>query len=168
MYSTGAAERSNRPVCLPERRLWLGAALATGLLAATGASWAAKPLVEVWKSPTCGCCGDWIEHLKASGFQVKVNEVPNAAPVRARLGVAERYGSCHTALVDGYALEGHVPAREIHRLLKEKPAAIGLAVPGMPIGSPGMDGPAYNGRKDPYDVLLIQKGGSAKVYAQYR
>jgi len=168
MDGNGVVARGSRRGVRVRRRQWLAGTLAFGLLGATGASWAAKPVVEVWKSPTCGCCGDWIEHLKASGFAVKVNEVSSAAPMRARLGIADRYGSCHTALVDGYALEGHVPAREIRRLLKEKPAGIGLAVPGMPIGSPGMDGPEYNGRKDAYDVLLVEKGGGAKVFAQYR
>ena len=136
--------------------------------AARAAATAAAPVVEVWKSPTCGCCGDWIKHLEASGFKVKVNEVPDTAPVRARVGIAARYGSCHTALVGGYALEGHVPAREIRRLLKERPDALGLAVPGMPIGSPGMDGPEYKGQKQPYDVVLLAQGGGASVYASYR
>jgi hypothetical protein len=125
------------------------------------------PLVEVWKSPTCGCCKDWIRHMEDNGFRVKANDSGNTA-ARARLRVAEKFGSCHTAQVGGYALEGHVPAAEVHRLLKEKPAAVGLAVPGMPIGSPGMDGPEYGGRKDPYDVLLIQANGSAAVYRSYR
>lgn len=155
------------------RRTWLGAALAGLAGVATGLARANAPAgsagtVEVWKSPTCGCCGDWIKHLQANGFQVKVNDVPDTAPVRARAGIAERYGSCHTALVGGYALEGHVPAREIRRLLKERPTAVGLAVPGMPVGSPGMDGPEYKGVKHPYDVVLLQKGGGASVFASYR
>lgn len=128
---------------------------------------ASAPLVEVWKSPTCGCCKDWITHLESNGFRTKVNETGNTA-MRSRLGLDMKYGSCHTGLVDGYALEGHVPAREIRRLLKERPAAIGLAVPGMPVGSPGMDGPDYGGQKDPYDVLLLRKDGSALTYQSYR
>ncbi len=84
--------------------------------------------------------------------------------MRGRLGVALKYGSCHTARVGGYAIEGHVPAADIRRLLKERPQAIGLAVPGMPVGSPGMDGPEYEGRKDPYNVLLIMADGSASIY----
>ena len=127
------------------------------------------PLVEVWKSPTCGCCGDWIQHMQANGFRVKVNEVDNTAPVRKRVGFAEKFGSCHTATVGGYALEGHVPAREVKRLLADKPrGVVGIAVPGMPIGSPGMDGPAYGGKKDPYDVVLVKRDGSAAVYQSYR
>lgn len=126
-----------------------------------------KPLVEVWKDPNCGCCVDWVRHLEANGFAVRLYDTGNAT-MRARLGIAPTYGSCHTARVGGYAIEGHVPAREMHRLLKEKPAGIGLAVPGMPVGSPGMDGPEYNGRKDRYDVLLLAAGGGASVYQSYR
>lgn len=133
-------------------------------------SWAAgktaKTPIEVWKDPSCGCCKDWVSYLEANGFAVKVNETGNNA-VRLRLGIAAQYGSCHTALVAGYAIEGHVPVREIRRLLAEKPSAIGLAAPGMPLGSPGMDGPAYGGRKSQYDVLLLARDGSAKVYQRY-
>jgi hypothetical protein len=124
-------------------------------------------LVEVWKDPNCGCCKFWIAHLEQNGFAVKVNETSNAAAMRAKLGIPDTLGSCHTALVGGYAIEGHVPAREIQRLLKEKPAAVGLSVPGMPIGSPGMDLPAYNGRRDAYDVVLVTRGGAPRVYASY-
>lgn len=106
-------------------------------------------------------------HLKAHGFRTQVHDVGNTT-MRARLGIAAEFGSCHTAIVDGYALEGHVPASEVLRLLKERPQAIGLAVPGMPVGSPGMDGPVYNGRKDPYDVVLIGKNGRGSVYRSYR
>ena len=125
------------------------------------------PLVKVWKSPTCGCCKDWITHLEANGFSVTSYDVGNG-DARARLGMPVRFGSCHTAEVDGYAIEGHVPAREIHRLLDEKPEAIGLSVPAMPRGSPGMDGPAYRGVRDPYDVLLIGPDGTASVFQSYR
>lgn len=122
-----------------------------------------KPLIEVWKNPTCGCCKDWVAHLEANGFATKVNETDNSA-TRSRLGVADAYASCHTALIEGYAVEGHVPAPDIRRLLKERPDAIGLAVPGMVIGSPGMDGPAYGGRRDSYSVLLLSKSGGATDY----
>lgn len=129
-----------------------------------------RPVVEVWKTASCGCCHDWIAHLQASGFDVKAHDVSDATKrdYRQRLGLADKFGSCHTALIGGYVLEGHVPAREIHRLLKEKPVAVGLAVPGMPVGSPGMDGPEYGGRKDPYDVLLVRRGGTASVFQSYR
>lgn len=123
--------------------------------------------VEMWKNAGCGCCKDWVAHLEAEGFSVRSYDSGNAA-VRAKLGMPERYGSCHTALVDGYVLEGHVPAREIRRLLAQRPAALGLAVPQMPIGSPGMDGPVYGGRRDPYDVLLVARDGRASVYQAYR
>ena len=104
--------------------------------------------------------------MEGHGFTVKVNDSGNTA-VRKRLKVAEKYGSCHTALVGGYVIEGHVPARDIQRLLKVRPAALGLAVPGMPIGSPGMDGPDYGNQKDPYDVLLLRADGSAAVFASH-
>ena len=105
--------------------------------------------------------------MQKSGFDVRVHDTGNTA-ARTRLGIPEKLGSCHTGLVAGYALEGHVPVREIQRLLREKPNAIGLTVPGMPIGSPGMDGDIYQGRKDPFDVLLIAKNGSTRIYQSYR
>jgi len=143
-------------------------ALMLPLLAFLPAAFAAPPTrVEVWKGPTCGCCHDWIAQLQANGFAVIAHDDGNTA-ARQRLGIPIRYGSCHTALVEGYALEGHVPAREIKRLLRERPRAAGLAVPSMPVGSPGMDGPAYRGRQDPYDVLLVAADGSASVYQSYR
>ena len=122
--------------------------------------------VQVWKDPNCGCCQDWIVHLEKNGFRTQTFDTGNAA-IRSRLGMPQKYGSCHTALVGGYVIEGHVPAREIQRLLREKPQAVGLSVPRMPVGSPGMDGPAYGGRKDPYKVLLIAKDGSATVFQTY-
>lgn len=142
--------------------------LASPLLAARGAQAAPGPVVQVWKDPSCGCCGDWMRHLQAAGFQTQVHEVGNTA-ARKRLKMPEKLASCHTALVAGYTLEGHVPAREIQRLLRDKPAGVvGLAVPGMPVGSPGMDGPAYGGRQDAYDVLLVAADGSTRVYQSYR
>lgn len=128
---------------------------------------AAKPRVGVWKSPNCGCCRDWIAHLQANGFAVTAFDAGNT-DVRAQFGMPLQYGACHTGRIDGYALEGHVPAREVHRLLREKPQALGLAVPAMPLGSPGMDGPEYGARRDPYDVLLVQRDGKASVYQSYR
>lgn len=125
-----------------------------------------KVLVEVWKDPNCGCCKDWVSHLQANGFAVKVNETGNSA-MRQRLGIPQKLGSCHTALVGGYAIEGHVPAADIRRLLKDKPQAVGLTVPGMPVGSPGMDGAIYGNRRDPYDVLLVLKSGDTRVFSSY-
>jgi len=148
------------------RRALLRGGFALGL--APLAVWAAEPVgeVQVWKDPSCGCCKDWIAHMQASGFPVRVHEQGNNA-ARSRLGLPRQYGSCHTALVGGYVVEGHVPVADIQRLLRERPQALGLAVPGMPIGSPGMDGPAYGGRRNPYQVLLIGKDGSARVFNSY-
>lgn len=155
---------------MPARRRWLGAGAGAALAAwlpVTALAAVPQPvLVEVWKDPSCGCCGDWIKHLQAQGFAVKVNDTGNTA-MRKRLGIDIKFGSCHTALVGGYAVEGHVPAREIRRLLKERPAALGLAVPGMPVGSPGMDGPAYGGRRDAYDTLLVQRDGGSQVFRRH-
>jgi hypothetical protein len=125
-----------------------------------------KSIIEIWKSPTCGCCNDWIKHLEASGFKTRAYDQGNTAK-RRELGMPTQYGSCHTALIDGYVIEGHVPAREIKRLLREKPKALGLAVPEMPIGTPGMDGPEYGGQLDPYNVLLIRQDGTSRVYQAY-
>ena len=148
------------------RRGILGVTLALVALPVAYAQ-ATRPKVEVWKGPTCGCCNDWIRHIEANGFQVQSHDSGNA-DVRARLGMPVKYGSCHTARVGGYVLEGHVPAREIQRLLREKPRAVGLAVPGMPVGSPGMDGPEYKGRKDAYQVLLVARDGTATPYQAYQ
>lgn len=165
---------SDHSARLSHRRQWLATALpllGAGLAAvlAPRLAKAAAPTsvpVEVWKDPQCGCCQDWVDHMQANGFAVKVHETGNNA-VRARLGLPQKLGSCHTALVGGYLLEGHVPASDVHALLKQKPKALGLAVPGMPVGSPGMDGAVYGGRKDPYDVLLVAHDGSTRVFKSY-
>lgn len=130
------------------------------------ASWAAPttPVIDVYKSPTCGCCNKWIDHLKTNGFTVRSHDTDNVTQHKVRLGVPPGYGSCHTAEVNGYVIEGHVPAREIKRLLKEKPRARGLVVPAMPVGSPGMEA---DGRKDPYKVFLVNRNGSTRTYVQY-
>ena len=119
--------------------------------------------VEVWKDPNCGCCHDWIEHMQANGFTFTIHDTGNNA-VRARLGLPQKLGSCHTALVGGYVVEGHVPAAEVKRLLATRPQAVGLAVPSMPPSSPGMDVP---GRNDPYQVLLVDAQGRETVWANY-
>ncbi len=123
----------------------------------------ALPLVEIYKSPYCGCCGAWAEHMEKAGFQVETHLVDDVDASRARLGMPQAYGSCHTAKVGGYLLEGHVPAVDVKRLLKEKPKAVGLAVPGMPPGSPGMEGPPPQA----YDTMLVSKGGTATVYQHH-
>lgn len=122
--------------------------------------------MQVWKDPNCGCCKDWVAALEKSGFRVAVLDQGNST-VRARLGMPQKYASCHTATVNGYVIEGHVPVADILRLLKARPAVLGLAVPGMPIGSPGMDGPAYGGRSDAFRVLLVQKDGSAQTFTNH-
>lgn len=140
-----------------------GASLAAMMPAAS--AWAAGlPPVEVFKSPHCGCCGAWVDHMVAAGFKVKVTEVSDTTEARKRLGLSDAYGSCHTATVGGYVLEGHVPPNEVKRLLATRPKALGLAVPGMPPSSPGMDVP---GRSDPYEVLLVQRQGGHAVFARY-
>ena len=121
------------------------------------------PQMTVYKTRTCGCCSLWIEHLKGNGFNVAVQEVDSTAEYEKRYGVPRQLQSCHTAVVNGYAIEGHVPAREIHRLLKEKPSAKGLAVPGMPMGSPGMEG----SRNEAYSVMLFDAQGRSSVYQRY-
>jgi hypothetical protein len=144
------------------RRMLLQAAFIGALGIHTFAS-AAAPVVEVYKSEYCGCCTEWVKHLEANGFKVKTQNVANPSDYREKFGIPQDLGSCHTALVQGYALEGHVPAAEIKRLLAEKPKAKGLAVPSMPLGSPGMEG----NRKHPYDVMLVRSDGRYTVYTHY-
>ncbi|HJV93488.1 MAG TPA: DUF411 domain-containing protein [Azonexus sp.] len=129
------------------------------------AAWAAAPLptVTVYKSPFCGCCEKWVEHMKASGFPVVTQDTENVAAHKARLGVPLAMGSCHTAEVSGYLIEGHVPAADVKRLLAEKPHARGLVSPGMPQSAPGMD----DSRKIPYEVLLVGNEGGTAVYARH-
>jgi hypothetical protein len=150
---------------LERRRLFSGA-MAIGFMAGLPALAQPARLIEVWKDPNCGCCKDWIAHVEQAGFNARVFDTGNNA-ARARLGMPPKLGSCHTALVQGYVIEGHVPAKDIERLLREKPQALGLAVPGMPIGSPGMDGPVYGGRRDRHDVLLVLKDGRTQVFQRY-
>jgi len=125
---------------------------------------AGLPQVEVFKNPDCGCCTAWADHLKAAGFPVKITAVDDTSVIRKRHGIPENLGSCHTAVVAGYAIEGHVPAADVKRLLALKPAVAGLSVPGMPVGSPGME---VGTRQDPYQVLLVDKAGRSTVFASY-
>ncbi len=120
--------------------------------------------VTVYKSPTCGCCGAWVNHLRTDGFDVTVINENDLAARKTELGVTPDMGSCHTAVVDGYVIEGHVPAADIRRLLKEHPLARGLAVPGMPAGSPGME---MGSRHDPYTVWLLADGAEPRAFAQH-
>lgn len=123
----------------------------------------AADAVDVYKSPYCGCCEKWVEHLQQAGFAVRTHDVNDVPAARQRLGMPERLGSCHTAKVAGYVVEGHVPAADIQRLLKEKPKALGLAVPSMPLGSPGME----SSKPVPYNTLLVQAGGTSTVFAKH-
>ncbi len=129
-------------------------------------STAAKPVMQVYKSPTCGCCAKWIEHVKAAGFDVRVTDLDDTKldAQKTKLGVAPKLQSCHTATVNGYVVEGHVPATDIWRMLKDKPAIAGLAAPGMPRGSPGME---MGATKDKYDVVSFDKAGTTKVFAAH-
>jgi hypothetical protein len=131
--------------------------------AAAKGSGHALPVVEVYKSAQCGCCTLWAEHLRKNGFKVILHDVDDVPAAREKLGMPDRYGSCHTAKAGQYLIEGHVPAADVKRLLKERPNAVGLAVPAMPPGSPGMESEA----PVPYDTLLIGKDGKAKVFAHH-
>lgn len=137
--------------------------LLAAMLAMPVLTMAAAPVINVHKSAACGCCEGWVKHLRENGFKVEAHNVANPSDTREKMGMPDRLGSCHTAVVDGYAIEGHVPAAEIKRLLASHPKAKGLAVPAMPLGTPGMEGP----RKHPYDVLLVLPDGSPQVYQHY-
>lgn len=120
--------------------------------------------VKVYKSSTCECCKKWVKHMRNNGFKVTTVNVKNVVPYKIKHGVTQALASCHTALVDGYTIEGHVPAADIKRLLKEKPAIKGLAVPGMPMGAPGMEGH----RKDTYNVVTFDARGKTGVFSRYK
>jgi hypothetical protein len=138
------------------------------LLLLLGPAWPAAgadaPTIEVWKTPTCGCCKIWVRHLEDAGFRVKVNSLEDLAPIKKQFKVPPALSSCHTAVVEGYVVEGHVPADDIVRLLKQRPEIRGIYVPGMPVGSPGMEGP--NG--DRYDVLALDDAGKTSVFATHQ
>ena len=125
---------------------------------------AAAATIEVVRSPYCGCCLQWVEYLRAEGFEVRVVEAEDVTPAARRAGVPDALRSCHTATVEGYAIEGHVPAADIRRLLAERPEAAGIAVPGMPIGSPGME---QGDRRQPYATILFSRDGRQQLFAQH-
>jgi hypothetical protein len=148
----------------------IGLAVVGGLLGVAGLAAVqqgqqrpAPTAIEVYKSPTCGCCALWVEHVNANGFAAKVTDMPDVTPVKSQRGVPQALRSCHTAIVGGYVIEGHVPAADIQRLLRERPAIAGLAVPGMPMGSPGMEGPG----PQRYDVIAFDRQGQTSVYARH-
>lgn len=128
-------------------------------------STSALPVVDVYKSPTCGCCSKWVDHLREEGFEVRTTDASDLTDFKASHGVPRQVESCHTALVAGYVLEGHVPAADVQRLLRERPAIAGLAVPGMPIGSPGMEVPGT--KAQPYDVIAFDNTGRTEVFARH-
>ena len=140
----------------------LNRALAVIVLAGAPAL-ASAQTVTVYKDANCGCCKAWVKHLEANGFRTRVHDVPDMTPHKLKLRVPERLGSCHTAVVEGYTIEGHVPASDIRRLLAARPKARGLAVPGMPEGSPGME----TGKVDAYDVMLFSDDGRSTVYSRH-
>ena len=126
-------------------------------------AFAGSRVLKVYKSPSCGCCGAWVSHMRSAGFRGIARDVPDLHPIKKKLGVAPDLWACHTAVIDGYVIEGHVPAREVIRLLNERPKGIGLAVPGMPIGSPGME---QGDRRDPFQVILFSSTDRL-VFAEY-
>jgi len=141
----------------------LGAAAWWGLLPHETAVTNSAAVIEVYKNPQCGCCGQWVSHVRAHGFVVQVHDASNTEATRAMLGVPSALGSCHTAKINGYVIEGHVPAADIGRLLKERPAIVGLAVPGMPAGSPGMESPSPLA----YQTLAFSATGDTQVFADH-
>jgi hypothetical protein len=138
------------------------ALLAAGIAGRAGATM--LPEMLAYKSPTCGCCNDWVKHLRASGFTVKTVEVTDLRAIRQRFGVPDRLAACHTAVIGGYVVEGHVPASAVKRLLAEMPSVVGISVPGMPNGSPGMEGP----KAEAFSSLAFDERGGARVFESYR
>jgi hypothetical protein len=135
------------------------------VVAQRAAAPAPGPTVEVFKSATCGCCNGWVEHLRANGFTVRTTNTETVEAIKTKQQVPAQVRSCHTALVGGYVVEGHVPAADVHRLLKERPAVAGIGVPGMPIGSPGME--VAGMKPQPYDVVAFTKQGTTRVFASH-
>jgi hypothetical protein len=120
--------------------------------------------ITVYKSPTCSCCKKWVSYLEQQGYQVKAQNMQDMRFIKSMSGVKPQYASCHTAVIDGYVVEGHVPAEDIARLLRERPQVIGISAPGMPVGSPGME---QGGRRDNYNVVTLEKDGQARLFAQH-
>jgi hypothetical protein len=124
-----------------------------------------SPVVEVFKSPTCGCCSKWVEYMRKNGFAVRATNVSDLTAVKRKHGVPKTLLSCHTATVDGYTIEGHVPVADVRRLLKERPAVVGITVPDMPAGSPGME--VEGVKADPFNVISFDKAGKTQVFARH-
>jgi hypothetical protein len=130
-----------------------------------GAQRPATPVVEVYKTPTCGCCSKWVEHLRADGFTVRVSDLEDLSALKKTSGIPARLQSCHTARIGAYVVEGHVPASDVRKLLSERPGVAGIAVPGMPIGSPGME--VTGVKPQPFDVIAFDKAGQTRVFASH-
>ena len=146
-----------------DRRTMLGAILAAMPVAACSKPAKATELI-VYKSPHCGCCSAWVDQMKAAGLRLKVFETELVSDMATKLKVPEDLRGCHTAEIDGFFIEGHVPAADIRKLLRDRPKALGIAVPGMPIGSPGME---QGARKDPFDTLVVGRDGTVGVFARH-
>lgn len=146
----------------------VAAVIAVGGFVLVQDAFAEGPTIQVYKTPTCGCCSKWIDHLRAAGFEVEATDLPDLTRLKATNGVPRSLASCHTGLVEGYVLEGHVPAGDVERLLEERPAIAGLAVPGMPMGSPGMEHPDPR-RHEAYDVVAFgtKDAGGTRVWASH-
>lgn len=151
------------PGTILNRRRMIGAALVLGAGGAACAQ-SSPPVLAVYKTPTCPCCDGWIDHMRRAGFVATVTVVDDLRPLRISHGLPDALASCHTGLIGGYLIEGHVPAADVTRLLSERPTAIGLAVPAMPLGSPGMETP--QGHRDPFDTLLVHRTG-VRVFARH-
>lgn len=147
------------------RRLLIGSAAALALAGSARAQTRGSRALAVYKSPTCGCCEGWAAHMRQAGFTVAVHVVADPGTVRRARGLSDSLASCHTGVIGGYAIEGHVPAADVVRLLAERPEAVGLAAPGMPLGSPGMEAP--DGRKPPFDTLLVLRSGQTRVFGRH-
>jgi hypothetical protein len=147
------------------RRLLLGATVLVGMTGTACAQARPSRNLTVFKTPTCACCDAWIRHMRDAGFSTTITILPSLQSVRISRGMPDALASCHTGLIDGYLVEGHVPAQDVIRLLAERPAAIGLAVPAMPLGSPGMETP--QGHREPYDTLLVLRSGATRVFARH-
>lgn len=147
------------------RRLLLGFGLVLGMAGTACAQTRPARNLTVFKTPTCPCCDGWITHMREAGFVATITILPDLQPIRSRGGMPDALASCHTGLIDGYLIEGHVPAADVVRLLNQRPTAVGLAVPAMPLGSPGMETP--QGHRDPYDTLLVLQSGATRVFARH-
>lgn len=147
------------------RRLFLGVAVSVALTGTACAQTRSARNLTVFKTPTCACCDAWITHMREAGFNTTITVLPSLQSVRSSRGLPDSLASCHTGLIDGYFVEGHVPAGDVIRLLAERPTALGLAVPAMPLGSPGMETP--QGDKEPYDTLLVLRSGATRVFARH-